>query len=72
MHAPALAPDAAAVTYLKVPEVAARLNLSKRHAYELIARGDLTGVRMGGAMRVRSDDLDAYERKIRAEAEGQQ
>lgn len=63
MHAPA-----EPVTYLKVSEVADRLNLSIRHVYELIARGDLVGVRPGGAIRVRSDDLDTYERHLRAEA----
>jgi excisionase family DNA binding protein len=55
---------------LKVPEVAARTALSRTTIYELIARGDLPSVALGGTRtrRVREADLDAW---IRRQAEAQ-
>ena len=55
---------------LRIPEVAARTALSRTTIYELIARGDLPSVAIGGTRtrRIRESDLDAW---IRREAERQ-
>lgn len=42
---------------LKVPEVAARLGMSRAKVYELMASGALRSVRLDGARRVRTEDL---------------
>lgn len=40
-------------------EAAARLGTTERHVRRLVERGILTGVRLGGKFRIRTDDLDA-------------
>lgn len=45
---------------LKVREVARRINRSKSNVHEIIDRGDLPAVWLGGEKRVRPEDLDAY------------
>ena len=45
---------------LKVPEVAARLGLSRAKVYELMASGALRSVRVDGCRRVRSEDLATF------------
>ena len=47
--------------FLKVAEVARRLNVSKSLVYRMIADGELPAVRMcKGTLRVRGVDLEAY------------
>lgn len=45
---------------LKVPEVVARLGMSRAKVYELMASGALRSVRVDGCRRVRTDDLVAF------------
>jgi excisionase family DNA binding protein len=45
---------------LTVPEVARRLRLSRNHTYILLGRGDLPRIKVGGAVRIDSLDLEAY------------
>jgi excisionase family DNA binding protein len=45
---------------LTVPEVARRLRLSRGRTYILLARGDLPRIKVGGAVRIDSLDLEAY------------
>ncbi len=44
----------------KVSEVAAFLSLSRTTVYELVRSGALPSVRIGGARRVRGEDLARY------------
>jgi excisionase family DNA binding protein len=44
----------------RVPEAAAFLSLSRAKVYELIKTGVLKSVRIGGARRVRGEDLRAF------------
>ena len=48
-------------TAFSVAQVAVRWGVSSRHVYDLCARGDLGHLRIGGLIRVRLDDLKAYE-----------
>ena len=43
---------------LKLPEVSARLALSRTAIYRLIARGELQPVRIGGALRFPASSID--------------
>jgi excisionase family DNA binding protein len=45
---------------LKVPEVAARLNLSRSLTYELVQRGDIRAVRIGRARRVPESEVARF------------
>ncbi len=45
---------------LKVPEVAARLGMSRAKVYELMASGVLRSVRIDGCRRVRTEDLSDF------------
>lgn len=45
---------------LKIPEVAARLGMSRAKVYELMASGALCSVRVDGCRRVRTEDLVAF------------
>jgi len=45
---------------LNSKQVAQRLGVSKSFAYALMRRGELPVVRMGKAVRVRPQDLDAF------------
>lgn len=45
---------------LKVPDVAARLGISRAKVYELMASGSLRSVRVDGCRRVLTDDLVAF------------
>jgi excisionase family DNA binding protein len=51
---------------LRVPEVAVRLGLSRAKVYQLMANGDLPSVKVGGCRRVRSEDLRAFTKDLRA------
>jgi len=44
----------------RVPEVAGFLSLSRTTVYELVRSGVLPSVRIGGARRVRGEDLAQY------------
>lgn len=43
---------------LKVPDVVARLGVSRAKVYELMASGDLPSVRVGSSRRIRAQDLE--------------
>lgn len=45
---------------IKIPEVAARLRVSRAKVYELIASGTLPAVKVDGCRRVRTCDLEAF------------
>ena len=45
---------------LKMPEVTARLSLSRTAIYRLMAQGDLQPVRIGGALRFTASDIDQF------------
>jgi excisionase family DNA binding protein len=45
---------------LKVPDVVARLGISRAKVYELMASGELPSVRIGGSRRIRTRDLEAF------------
>jgi excisionase family DNA binding protein len=45
---------------LRVPEVVARLGMSRAKVYELMATGALRSVRVDGCRRVRAEDLVAF------------
>lgn len=45
---------------LKVPDVVARLGVSRAKVYELMASGELTSVRVGGSRRIRAADLEMF------------
>lgn len=47
-------------TLLRVPEVVARLGISRAKLYELLASGELRSVRIGGSRRIRNEDLDKF------------
>jgi excisionase family DNA binding protein len=51
---------------LRVSDVAAALRVSKSTVYALCDRGDLPFVRVSGAVRIRSEDLEAYVRRSTA------
>jgi excisionase family DNA binding protein len=48
-------------TAFSVAQVAVRWGVSCRHIYDLCARGELGHLRIGGLIRVRLADLEAYE-----------
>jgi excisionase family DNA binding protein len=50
---------------LTVPEVAERLRLSRGRTYILLARGDIPRIKVGGAVRVDSIDLEEFIREHR-------
>ena len=55
---------------LTVPEVARRLRLSRNRTYILLGRGELPRIKVGGAVRIDSLDLEAYiqtHREVRGE-----
>ncbi len=45
---------------LRVEEIAERLAISKSMAWKLIAYGEIRSLRIGRAVRVRPEDLEAY------------
>jgi excisionase family DNA binding protein len=47
-------------TLLTVDEAAARLSITPRHLRELIYRGDIGRVKIGGSVRIRADELARY------------
>ena len=54
-------PSASERTWLTVPEVANELHIPRTRAYELIARGELPGVRLGQrSIRVNRRELEKF------------
>ena len=45
---------------LTAKEIAQRLNISKAFAYKLMQIGEIRTVKIGGSVRVRPEDLEAY------------
>ncbi len=45
---------------LTVPELAKRLRLSRGRTYVLLGRGDISSIKVGGAIRVDSRDVETY------------
>jgi excisionase family DNA binding protein len=61
--------------YLKVRDVATRLNVSQRHVYDLIASRELETFRFGDAnsrlgLRITRESLDDFEKRRRVPAVG--
>lgn len=54
---------------LKIPEVAARLGISRAKVYELMGSGSLPSVRVDGCRRVRTEDLLAFVANLHPVAE---
>lgn len=52
---------------LTIAETAERLNTSDRHVRELIARRDLSYLKVGRLVRIDTDDLDAWLEAHRVE-----
>lgn len=60
---PALAPDA-----YTIDQVAHTLGMSRSKAAEMIRRGEIRSVKLGGCRRVFRDDLDEYIAGVRGQA----
>lgn len=56
---------------LKLPEVSARLSLSRTAIYRLMARGQLQPVRIGGALRFPTSTVDRLIENLKGEAHAQ-
>ena len=54
---------------LKVPDLAARLTLSRSKTYELIQTGELRAIRVGRARRVPESEVDRFVALRMAEAD---
>ncbi len=52
------------VIFLTIPAAARLLSLSRSTVYDLIRRGQLETVKVGGARRIRVDALRAFERSL--------
>lgn len=57
---PVDAPDGAPSRLLRIEDIAERLAVSRSMAWKLIAVGELRSIRIGRAVRVRPQDLEAY------------
>ena len=53
---------------LKLPEVSARLALSRTAIYRLMARGQLHPVRLGGALRFPASTVDRLIENLKGES----
>ena len=58
-----------AARLLRVPEIAARLQISKSKVYELIETGAMPHYRIGGSVRVAEEQLAAYLDGVKREPE---
>jgi excisionase family DNA binding protein len=47
-----------------VPEVAARWGVSPHQVLDLCSRGELRHIRIGGLVRIRFKDIEAYEGRL--------
>lgn len=50
---------------LKLPEVSARLALSRTAIYQMMARGEIVPVRIGGALRFPSSSIDRLIERLK-------
>jgi DNA binding domain, excisionase family len=64
--------DAMETRLLKVPDVAARLTLSRSKTYELIQTGELRAIRVGRARRVPELEVERFVARCMAEANREQ
>ena len=53
---------------MKLPEVAARLSLSRTGIYRLMARGEIQPVRIGGALRFPASSVDHLIETLKGES----
>ena len=53
---------------MKLPEVAARLSLSRTGIYRLMARGEIQPVRIGGALRFPASSVDRLIETLKGES----
>jgi excisionase family DNA binding protein len=59
-------------TLLLTPEeAAAELRIGRSRMYDLLRRGDVQSVKVGGSRRVPYDDLAAYVKRLVAEQSGE-
>ncbi len=49
---------------LTVADVAAELQMSVRHVYRLVERGELPSVRVGRKRRIEPDDFAAWRKRL--------
>lgn len=52
----------------RINETADRLCIGRSRVYELIARGELTSVKIGGSRRISDRAIDEYIAKLEADA----
>ncbi len=45
---------------LKILDIQHRLSIGRSKAYELVAKREIPGVRIGTSLRIRKEDLDRY------------
>jgi excisionase family DNA binding protein len=57
-------PPAEHAALLTRRQAAVRLGTTERHVRRLVERGILTSVRLGGKVRIRTDDLDSCLRSL--------
>jgi excisionase family DNA binding protein len=57
-------PEPSDTLLLNYDEVAEHLRVSRRYVEQMVARGDLIAVRIGGNVRVRRFDLETYIDKL--------
>lgn len=55
-------------SYLRVTDFAKRFKVTRQHVYNMINRGDIKAVKVGGAVRIPAQVADEYERTILATA----
>ena len=49
---------------LSIPDAAARLSIGRSKMYQLITAGDVRAVRIGRAVRLPVEEVDAYARRL--------
>ena len=52
---------------LSIPDAAARLSIGRSKMYQLITAGDVRAVRIGRAVRLPVEEVDAYAQRLLAE-----
>ena len=54
---------------LSIPDAAARISIGRSKMYELLTSGAIRSVRIGRAVRVPTEQVDAYAARLLADAE---
>lgn len=49
--------------YISAPQLAQRWSISRAHAYRMVERGELPGMRIGCAVRIPLEAVEAFERR---------